>query len=144
MLWKKVCILLRRMTLWKNMINVFFIKDAISWASDHDQTFLNLFHPCQHNIRRIFFDTWDIMFGDMEEYFSSCSWMNDIYDEKKWIFVMNIGNICFFVENWTKETWWKLFKLVYFKTFDTWNVQVTLQVILHISLIWNIFKLYNI
>jgi len=143
MLWKKVCILLRRMTLWKNMINVFFIKDAISWASDHDQTFLNLFHPCQHNIRRIFFDTWDIMFGDMEEYFLM------FMDE--WYLWWKKMDICyehwqhiFFVENWTKETWWKLFKLVYFKTFDTWNVQVTLQVILHISLIWNIFKLYNI
>jgi hypothetical protein len=32
------------------------------------------------------------MFGDMEEYFSTCSWMNDIYDEKKWIFFMNVGN----------------------------------------------------
>ncbi len=54
-----------------------------AWASDHDQTFFRIFYSCQWNIRRIFFDTWDIIFGDMEVYFSTCSWMNDIYDEKK-------------------------------------------------------------
>ncbi len=106
-----------------------------AWASDHDQTFFNIFYPCQWNIRKIFFDTWDIMFGDMEEYFSACSCMNDIYDENKMDIFYEHWQHIFFVENWTKETWWKQFKLVYFKTFDTWNVQVTLQVTLHISLI---------
>ncbi len=43
----------------------------------------------------MFFDTWDIMFGDMEEYFFTCSWMNDIYDENKMDFFMNIGNKSF-------------------------------------------------
>jgi hypothetical protein len=50
--------------------------------------------------------------------------------------------VCF-VKIWTKETRWKFFMLVYFENFDTWNVQITLQTVLHISLIWNIFKLYN-
>jgi hypothetical protein len=35
------------------------------------------------------------MFGDMEEYFFTCSWMNDIYDENKMDFFMNIGNKSF-------------------------------------------------
>jgi hypothetical protein len=31
------------------------------------------------DIDRIFFDTWDKIFGDMEKYSAMCSWMNDIY-----------------------------------------------------------------
>jgi hypothetical protein len=32
----------------------------------------------QQNIWKILFDTWDKIFGDVEEYFVTCSWMNDI------------------------------------------------------------------
>jgi hypothetical protein len=28
---------------------------------------------------KILFNTWDKIFGDVEEYFVTCSWMNDIY-----------------------------------------------------------------
>jgi hypothetical protein len=31
------------------------------------------------DIWKIFFDTWDKIFDDVEEYFVTCSWMNDIY-----------------------------------------------------------------
>jgi hypothetical protein len=30
----------------------------------------------------ILFDTWDKIFGDMEEYFAMCSWMKEIYEWK--------------------------------------------------------------
>jgi hypothetical protein len=51
--------------------------------------------------------------------------------------------VCF-VKIWTKETGWKKIMLVYLEEFDTWNVQIPFEIVFHISLIWSIFKLYNI
>jgi hypothetical protein len=39
------------------------------------------------------------MFGDMEEYFSTCSWMNDIYDENKIEIFYERWQQIFFVES---------------------------------------------
>ncbi len=45
---------------------------------------------------------------------------------------------CFFAKNQTKE--WKNIILVCFEKFSTWNVEVILQVIFYISLIWSILS----
>jgi hypothetical protein len=49
-------------------------------------------------------------------------WMN---------FFMNIFNKFCFSKNWTKETWYKKFMLVYCEQFITWNVRVILELIFH-------------
>ncbi len=75
-----------------------------TWAWEHNQIFLKIFFPRQWNISKIFFDTSDRIFGDVEEYFVMCSWMIDFLDENgdeklQWMnFFMNIGNKLFFVK----------------------------------------------
>jgi len=54
-------------------------------------------------------------------------------NEKKEI--MNASNIHSFCEKLKNKTRSKIYMLVYFEIFDTLNAQITLQVILYISLI---------
>jgi hypothetical protein len=49
-----------------------------------------------------------------------------------------------FCKKLNKETRWKKFMFIYFENFVIWNVEIIFQLILYISLIWNIFQLYNI
>jgi hypothetical protein len=59
---------------------------------------------------------YNITFVDVEEYFSTCPWMNDLYGWKNgwnlyWMLPTNVN----FVENWTKKKGVKQFMLVSFK-----------------------------
>ncbi len=54
----------------------------------------------------------------------------------KWMnFQISVGNKIA-TRNWTKETRWNNFMLAYVETYNTWNGDAILQIILHISLIW--------
>ncbi len=49
-----------------------------AWASEHGRIFSEILSWCWQNIWKILFDTWDIIFGDVDEYFTMCSWMKYI------------------------------------------------------------------
>ncbi len=60
------------------------------------------------DINRILFDTWDEIFGDVEEYYATCHGWTIFLDENgwkiKWMnFQMNVGNKIIFAKNSTKE-----------------------------------------
>jgi hypothetical protein len=122
--------------------------DGVScvWASDHEQMFFGIFCWRQWNVWKILFDTHDKIFGDMKKYFATCSWIKYI---KGWNFgwqmtmdelFMNVGNIRFFVKNWTKKVGWTTFMLVYFEIFDTQNIKFIFQIIFCIYSIWSILN----
>ncbi len=99
-----------------------------------------IFYPCWHNIRRIFPNIHDRIFGDMEEYFVTCPWMNDFYGWKYglkngWTLFWTLATNTIFEKNWIKKTGWKQFMLVSFKNNLTQNVQITFQT--HISYFLN-------
>ncbi len=67
------------------------------WIREQKWIFFKIFFPHQWNIWRMFFDTYDNIFGDAEEYSTICSWMNDIYGWKcGWKMTTNE----FFHEHW--------------------------------------------
>jgi hypothetical protein len=112
------------------------------WANEHGQIFFEILSWCRWNTWKILFDTWDIIFGDVEEYFTMCSWMKDI---QGWNFGWQMKMDDFFHECWQHFFLWKIepkknrmekITLVYFEKFDTWNVEV----IFYISLIWSILN----
>jgi hypothetical protein len=63
---------------------------VIWWTCEHEQIFFG-----------ILFDTWDRIFGDVEEYFSMCSWMKKIYGWKMKMddFLWTLTRYNFFCEN---------------------------------------------
>jgi hypothetical protein len=105
-----------------------------AWASEHDQIFLRIFLSTSSKYLRNIFDMYDRIFADVEECSSTCSWMNNIL----WMnFLLKVDNKHFFCKKkWTIKSRWKFFMLVYFELINTLNVQV----IFHISLIWNILS----
>jgi len=93
-----------------------------TWTSEHEWIFFG-----------ILFDTWDKILCVVEEYFSMCSWMNDIYGWNGWTFSWMLAT--FFLKHLNERNRMEK-KLVCFEILDTWNVEV----ILYISLIWSILS----
>jgi hypothetical protein len=91
-------------------------------------------------VNGILFDEWNKIFGDMEEYSATCHGWTIFLDEKRWqIKWLN------FYKGWMPNHRWHTISFIkdiiiscwfYFEKYNTWNVNVILQVIFHISLIW--------
>ncbi len=74
------------------------------WASEHGWICFEIVFWCRRNIWKILLDTWDIIFGDVEEYFAMCSWMKDI---QRWNFGWQMKMDERFHECWQHIFLWK-------------------------------------
>jgi hypothetical protein len=83
---------------------------------------------------------------DMEKYYAMRPWMNDIYGWKKWMnFILNVGNTCYFCGKLNKKNKVETIYVGFFSNNSTNEIfKSHFKAIFHISLIWNIFKFYNI
>jgi len=111
------------------------------WVSEHGWIFFEILFWHRWNIWKILFDTWDIIFGDVEEYFAMCSWMKDI---QRWNFGWQMKMDELFHECLQHFFGWKTKQknrmeknyVGLFWKFNTWNVEV----IFYIHLIRNILN----
>jgi hypothetical protein len=75
------------------------------------------------NIGRIFFDTWHIIYHDVEEYYPTCTWMNDNYG---WNIIMDEkikGMTFWFMDE--KLKW--MSKIKWMKNWNGWTQHVDNQ-----------------
>jgi len=115
---------------------------AWTWVGEHEQrsrteSFYNILPTWIRYLKNILSNLRHNIWWHGKIFFHM-SWMNDIYGWKcglkwRWMnFFMNIRNKFCFAKNWTKETGYKKFMLVYCEQFVTWNVQIILEQIFHI------------
>jgi hypothetical protein len=86
----------------------------------------------------------DKIFVDMEEYFATCPWMNDIYGLKIWMkngrkwmnFILNVANKCYFCRKLNKRNKVEGVYVGFFQNKSTNEMfKSQFKAILHISLI---------
>jgi hypothetical protein len=58
------------------------------WEHEHEyvnmtESFLKHSTNVKKKIGTLFLDTWQIIYHDVKEYSTMCTWMNDNYDDKK-------------------------------------------------------------